>query len=165
MYNPFALFTRPLLDAFIKAGQRYFVRQTYPRGKAPLEEGVNGYFVFSHYKDIAFANYHMSAINHDAAKFLYDWDNPEHKEKLLIAAGKPSGYKIYSILLEKDWQKTSTLLLKDKVKKYIDYNLGWRPGRNETVDFQLFVNYGELFAKLKLRTQEVRVKLEVIEKL
>lgn len=68
-------------------------------------------------------------------------------------------------MFEKDWQKLITDHLKGKVKKYIDYSLGWRPGRGETVDFQVFSNYGELYAKLKLRSQEVRVKLELIEKL
>ena len=41
------------------------------------------------------------------------------------------------------------------VKKYIDYTLHWKPGRGETVDFNIYASYGELYAKLKLRSHEV----------
>lgn len=157
--------TRQLLDAFVKAGKKYFVRQAYSRGKELLDEGVKGCFIFTHYSEAGQAEHHLGAIAHDPNRYLYNWDKPEDQNKLLIAAGKPDGYKIYSSVFEKDWQKQITLLLKTKVKKYIDYSLDWKPGRGETVDFQIFTNYGELYAKLKLRTQEVRVKLEVIEKL
>lgn len=165
MFNPFVPLTRPLLEAFVKAGKRYFVRQTYVRGKELLDEGVKGCFIFTHYSEAGQAEHHLGAIAHDPNRYLYNWDEPKDQQKLLVAACNPTGYKIYSSVFDKDWQKQITLPLKTKVKKYIDFSLGWKPGRGETVDFQIFSNYGELYAKLKLRTQEVRVKLELIEKL
>lgn len=165
MFSPFAPLTLPLLEAFIKAGRKYFVRQTYLRGRQLVHENIKGYFIFSHYPDIAQAQHHLGAIAHDPNIFLYDWEKPGDQQKLLIAAGQPTGYQIYSSVFEKDWQKLLTPALREKVSKYINYSLDWKPGRGETVDFQIFASYGELYAKLKLRKQEVRIKLELIEKL
>ncbi len=102
MFNPLVPLTRPLLEAFVKAGKKYFVRQTYIRGKELLDENVKGYFIFTHYSEIGQAEHHLSAIGQDRSRFLYDWEKSEHQEKLLIAAGKPAGYKIYSSIVEKD---------------------------------------------------------------
>jgi hypothetical protein len=162
MFNPFVPFTRPLLNAFVKAGKIYFVRQTYHPGTKSIEEGVKGSFIFTHYSNIAFAHHHMSAIAHDPKALLYNWNISSDRDRLLIAAAPPPGYKTFSTVMEKDWEKYITDAIKDKVKSFIDRNLGWRPGRDETVDFQVFTNYGELFARLKLRKQEVHVKLELI---
>ena len=164
MFNPFVPLSRPLLEAFVKAGKMFFVRQTYTQAKCILDKGFKGYFIITHYSDIAFANYHMSAITHDPNRYLYNWDNLDDRKRLHIASGNPEGYMIYSSVFKKDWQKHISANLKQQVKKYIDNSLVWRPGRNETVDIQVFTNYGELFAKLKLRSQEVRVKLADIEK-
>ncbi|MEJ7766740.1 MAG: hypothetical protein WKF89_02940 [Chitinophagaceae bacterium] len=163
MLNPFSSLTKPLLEAFVKAGKKYFVRQTFSRGKSRLDQPIKGYFIFTHYADIAHAQHHFGAIEHDPHRFLYEWDKPGHKEKLLIAADSPPGFKIYSSLFEKDWQVHLSGILKENVKRYIDNNLHWKPGGSETVDFQVYNNYGELYAKLKLRSQEVRLKLEEIE--
>lgn len=165
MINPFSPLSRPLLDAFIKSGKKYFVRQTYTRCRNLLEDGLKGCFIFTHYAEIGHAQHHIGAISEDSGRFLYEWDNKEHQQRLIVSAGSPAGYKIYSSVFEKDWQKWITMPLKDKVKKYIDDTLHWKPGGGETVDFQIYINYGELYAKLKLRAQEVRIKLEVIENL
>ncbi|MEJ7740461.1 MAG: hypothetical protein WKF97_23840 [Chitinophagaceae bacterium] len=165
MFNPFSPLSKPLLDAFVKAGKKYFVRQTYNRARDHFDQGIKGCFIFTHYAEIGHAQHHYGAISQDPNKFLYEWDNPEHQSKLNIAASKPSGYKIYATVFQRDWEKTITNQLKEKVRKYIDYKLGWKPGRGETVAFTIYVSYGELYAKLKLRAQEVRVKLEDIENL
>jgi hypothetical protein len=165
MFNPFVPLSGPLLQAFVMAGRKYFIRQTYAMPKDLPREGLKGWFIFSHYTDVAQAQHHFGAIEHDPYRLLYDWNKPGDQQKLWIAAGKPEGYIIYSSLFEKDWQKHLNAPLKAKVKKYIDYSLGWKPGRGETVNFEIFASYGELYAKLKLRRQEVRVKLVLIENL
>ncbi len=165
MFKPFAPLSRVLLEAFIKSGKRYYVRQTFRRGKNMPGEAMKGCFIFTHYGEIGHAQHHLGAISEDHNRFLYEWDNPDHRQRLITAAGPPGGYKIYSSVFEKDWQKWITVPLKEKVKKFIDYKLIWKPGRGDTVGFEIYVHYGELYAKLKLRTQEVRVKLEDIEKL
>lgn len=163
MLNPFSPFTKSLLDAFVKSGKKYFVRQSFARAKDHFDEGVKGYFIITHYADIAHAQHHMMAISDDVYRHLYEWDNPEHRQKLNVAVSNPPGYKIYSAVLIKDWEKQIRDNLKEKTRGYIEKNIGWKPGRSDTVDFNIYVNYGELYAKLKLQAEEVRVKLEEIE--
>ena len=163
MLNPFVLLSDQLLDAFIKAGKKYFVRQGYNRWQERLNENIKGYYVISHYSEIGHAQHHLCAISQDPHRFLYDWGNPEHQEKLRIAGSQPEGYKIYTTLFRHDWQKQVTNALKQKLRNYIDCKLGWSPTARETVGFEIYANYGELYARLKLRSQEIRVKLEDIE--
>jgi hypothetical protein len=163
MFNPFAPLSKPLLDAFIRSGKKYFVRQTYTRAVGHFDEPVKGCFIFTHYAEIGHAQHHLGAISEDANRFMYNWDDYSHRQKLIIAAGAPAGYRVYSSVFERDWEKQISSRFKERVQKFIDYSLGWKPGRGETVDFNIYVNYGELYAKLKLRSQEVRIKLEAIE--
>ncbi len=165
MLHPFAPLTKPLLDAFVKADKKYFVRQTYHRGKELLDDNIKGCFIFTHYNEISEAERHVNAIPHDRHRFLYDWNKYEDQQRLLKAASSPAGYKIYSGVLIKDWLKLTTRILKSKARKYIDNSLGWRPGSGDTVDVIISSNYGELYAEFKLRSRENRVKLEVIEEL
>lgn len=162
MINPFAPFSKALLDAFVRRGNKYFVRQRFTRGRDHFDEGIKGYFIFTHYADIAHAQHHMMAIGRDPYKYLYEWDNPEHQQKLNTAASQPNSYKVYSAVFIKDWEKLVSSM-KEKAKDYIETKIIWRPGRGDNVDIAIYVNYGELYAKLKLRGQEVRVKLEEIE--
>jgi len=105
----------------------------------------------------------MMDIGHDAYMYLYEWDNPEHQQKLYVAASQPVGYKVYSGVFKKDWEKQISNSMNETAKTYIETKIRWKPGRGDNVDFKLYVNYGELYAKLKFRGQEVRVKLEEIE--
>ncbi len=162
MINPFAPLSKALLDAIVSRGKKYFVRQSFPRGHDHFDEGINGYFIFTHYSDIAHAQHHMMAIGHDSYKYLYEWDNPEHQQKLYVAASQPAGYKVYSAVFIKDWEKLVSGT-RAKAKDFIETKVRWRPGRGDNVDISIYARYGELYARLKLRGQEVRVKLEEIE--
>ena len=162
MLNPFAPLSKPLLDAFVKAGKKYFVRQSFPRAKDHFDECIKGYFIFTHYAEIGHAQHHLGAISQDPHRSLYEWDNPQHQLKLYVAAGQPAGYKVYSAVFIKDWEKLVNSM-KEKAKDYIETKVRWRPGAGDHVDINIYVHYGELYAKLKLRGQEVRVKLEEIE--
>jgi len=163
MINPFVPFTKPLLDAFVRAGEKYFIRQSFPRAKDHFDKGIKGYFIYTHYADIAHAQHHLSAISHDPYRRLYEWDNPEHQEKLKFAATKPTDYKIFSAVLVKDWEEQLSSNLKGKVRNFVENKIGWKPSRSDTLDFKIYLHYGELYAKLKLQGEEVRVKLEDIE--
>lgn len=163
MYNPFSFLSKPLLDAFVKSGKKYFVRQSFPRAKDHFDEGIKAYFIFTQYSEIDQALHHLNAISHDSSKFLYEWDNPEHRQKLCVAADNPPGYKIYACVLNKHWGKQIESSIKEKTRGFIDKNIGWKPRRSDTVKFILSVDNGELYANLKLGAEEVRVKLEEIE--
>ena len=163
MFNPFALLSKPLLDAFVQSGKKFFVRQQFDRARDHFHEDVKGYFIITHYAEKGHAEHHYGAISEDPFRFLYDWQDADHQNKLRIASSQPTGYKIYSSVFNHDWQKHITNPLKQKFRNYVEGKLGWNPAVVETVGFDIYVNYGELYARLKLRTQEVRVKLEEIE--
>ena len=165
MFNPFCLFSNVLLEGFVRAGKKYFVRQTFTRYEDHFDEGIKGYFIFTHYAEAGHAEHHLGAISEDRNRFLYEWENADHQRKLIIASRQPVGYKIYSSVFQKDWQTYLTNPLKQKVRNYINLKLGWNPSRGETLSFEIYANYGELYAQLKLGRQEVRVKLEDIENL
>ncbi len=164
MFNPFALLTTPLLNAFIRAGKTIFVRQTFRRGLFHAGDDVKGAYIFTHYNDIGHAEFHYGAINHDSGKFLYQWDDLLQRRKLQVAAANPAGFRIYSTVFENDWENHITDPLKERVKRYVESDLGWRPSRADTVIFDIYVTYGELYVRIRLRGQQVRVKLSDIEK-
>lgn len=162
MFNPFSLFTPQLLEAFVKAGKVYYVRQTFQRGVAPGLQ-LKGCFQISHYSDLPTAEAHFSAIAKDGYRYLYKWENHDDQEKLRIAASQPTGYRIYGNVLEKDWESYISKPLRLKIKNYIENRLGWTPGGNETVGFSIFPQFGEIYAHLRLRNREAKVRLLDIE--
>jgi hypothetical protein len=162
MHNPFPLYSERLLDALIKAGHKYFVRQTYKRGFDHFDTEQRGSFLITHYNDLNKANIHYEALTNDGNRFLYDISNSEHLEKLRVASRQPVGYKIYTPLLQQEWKPSPQIA--QGIRRYIDYKLRWKPAREETVQTNLFTQFGELFITLKFRIQEVKVPLADIEK-
>jgi hypothetical protein len=163
MFNPLCLLSPELLDAFVKAGHLYFVRQAYPRAKNLIDTHIKGYFLITHHKTLNNATEHFEAIKKDGNRYLYDWNKPTDREKIKAAAAQPEGYKIYASVVMPDVQQKAELVLKKKIKHYIDNKLKWRPGRDATVDFNLYPHYGEVHVTLKLRNQQVKVALSEIE--
>ncbi|MGB8190483.1 MAG: hypothetical protein WCF67_01130 [Chitinophagaceae bacterium] len=156
------MLTVPLLQAFVKAGKVYFIRQTFNRGlKADQSSGKA--FLFCHYSDIGLALTHYKNIPNDRYRRLYKWDDEKDQSDLRKAASQPAGYSIYANVLEKNWEDFINAALRMKVKNYVENRLGWTPGRNENVVFTLFPSFGELYANVRLRSREAKVKLEEIE--
>ena len=164
MFNPFYPFTKPLFDAFVKHGNCFFVRQTFNGGKSHLAEDVKGAYLISHYDELHEAQVHYEALSHDPNRFLYVWHNPEHQEKLKIAAGGPAGYKVYSCTFEKNWERRITDRMKKNIRLYVS-GLGWQPSRSESLSTDFYQTFGELYIKLKCKGREVKVKFVDIEKL
>lgn len=162
-FNPYCILTKQLLEAFAKSGKRYFVRQTFKRGRDYFNSDVKEYFLICHYAHADEAIAHFNALTADGNRFLYDWEIPEHRSRLYIAAQHPRGYKIYANVFEKNWLRHITNRLKYRVRRYIDSTLQWRPSNSDTVECQFYSEFGETYAMIKLRNQEVRLKLEDIE--
>jgi hypothetical protein len=162
MHNPFPLHSQRLLDALIKAGHKYYVQQTYKRGINPFDAQQKGAFLITHYNNLDRALEHFEALKNDGDRFLYDVTNAEHFEKLKAVVQQPAGYKTCTPLLQQPWKPT--VGLGQKIKRYIDSELRWIPGRNDTVHANLFIEFGELFITLKYRIHEVKVPLVDIEK-
>jgi hypothetical protein len=163
MFNPFAPFTKDLLHAFTARGKIYFVRQTYLRGKSPLDRDIKGCFLFSHYDNITTAQDHFGTIAHDRYRFLYNWNEPGHRGKLEIAASGLRDYKNYAAVFRTEWEKHDAMRLKDKLRMYIKH-LGWNPHRDEGVHTNYEIQFGELFIRIKHGGREAKVKLEEVEK-
>ena len=161
-HNPFGLLSLKLLHALIHAGQRYFVRQSYPRGFNPFDETLKRAFLLTHYERLPDAQMHFNLVSQDRHRFLYDSHNPEHFERLERAAKQIPGWPVYTPLLEKPWVPSEKMA--ELIRRYIANNLSWTPAREETVKADLFTQFGQLFVTLKYRSQEIRVLLEDIEK-
>jgi hypothetical protein len=162
MHNPLQLYSPRLLNSLIRAGHKYFVRQTYKRGVNHFDAEPKGAFLISHYNDLSKAQQHYDALKDEEKRFLYDISNTEHLEKLKATAQQPTGYKIYTPLLLEEWKPSRDMA--EKIRAYINHKLRWRPGREERVHTNLFLEFGELFITLKFRGYNEEVPLSDIEK-
>lgn len=163
MFNPFAPFTIDLLNAFVQAGKKYFVRQTFPRGKSIMEPDLKGSYLYTHYNDAGSAQTHLSIIKDDPHRFLFDWTIEDHKLRLVKAANGMEGYKIYSSMLYDDVDKLVPQKLKSSMMAYLKYKLNWYPSRNDNLQFQFYPQMGELYIEMKFRNKEVRIPVSEIE--
>ena len=164
MFNPFYPFTEQLLQALVQKGKTYFVRQTFQRGKHVFDEGIKGYFIFTHYDNVTTAQDHYGAISYDPNRFLYDWKNTEHQQRLKIAAHGNKEYKVFSSVTKPGWERGINDRIQEKVRKHV-YNLGWSPKGGETVDTSFRIKFGELYIVMKWGDRVNEEKFEKIEKL
>lgn len=148
----------------VEQGHRYFVRQTFERARDPFDETTRGHFLFCHYQEWPKAKEHYDVLAGDPFRRLYDWGDPADRERLLVAAGGPAGYRVFSNTFLPEWEQHVTPRLRQKMKAYVA-RLGWKPARDEQVAPVFFPYFGEVYVSLKFRRQEVRVKLEEIEKM
>jgi len=155
-FNPFYPFTKKLLTALEEEGNKYFVRQSFERGKNRLQPEIKSSFLITHYMGIEPAMEHYDSLNTDSYRFLYDIDNPEHLNKLEIAASSPEGYSVFANVLQADWQK--------RIRFYIGSKLKWKPERNDNLKLNLFMDKGTLSVKIMLNGKEAIAKFDDIEK-
>lgn len=90
MYNPLVTLTPALLEGML-ATPKLFVRQSYARGIA-VTDGPNSIsLLFTYYeKDDPIeknrAGIHLAQLQKDPYCFLYDSEDPTHRERLQLAA-------------------------------------------------------------------------------
>ena len=163
MFNPLYILTIDVLEATVKRGCTYFVRNNYPNAFDHFDDKNKASFVITHYDDKAKAQAHYNAIPYDQYRFFYDWANPKHQEKLKTAATQPAGYKIYSTYFYPDYKKKITPILKEKINKYMYRHTNWKPKKGETVNLDFYLQFGALYATMKYSGMELKVKFEDIE--
>ena len=164
MYNPYTLLTPEILNAMLKQPM-YFVRQEYKRGLVFDDERITS-SLLTHYPhhdvDKERADRHMRLLMKDPLRFLYDSKQPEHLEKLKVAATQPNGYRIYINLLPKKWKPSDGL--KMKISVYVRNKLPWwNYSPADKLNVTLKERYGQLFIALLWRGQKTEVLLEDIE--
>lgn len=164
MFNPLYPFTEPLLDAFVKAGKLYFVRNTFNRGFDHFDENIKACFIITHYDDKAQAMAHYNSISHDKYRCFYEYSIAEDQKKLRIAASQPSGYKIYSSIFVNDWEKRITKELKEKINRYMYHNTNWKPGKNEMTHLNFYFQFGQLYFSLSYGGDKITGTFDQIEK-
>ena len=164
MFNPFYPFTHHLLDAFVASGRKYFVRQRFERGRNMLDENISEYFLITHYESLTTAMDHYGAIAYDPRRYLYHWENLEHRKRLETAAAGPEGYKIFAAVLKPGWDRPADRVIKNKIRRYVEF-LGWHPGREEGVITNYELQFGELYIRIKHGGKEAKIKFEEIENL
>ncbi|MEJ7626829.1 MAG: hypothetical protein WKF35_08200 [Ferruginibacter sp.] len=163
MFNPLYPFTPEVLQQTVKRGCSYFVRNTWPPAADHFEDGIKGYFLISHYDDLSQANAHFNSISNDPHRFLYEWNDPAHRERLEKAAHKPAGYRIYSTYFYPDYKKKITKNIREKINRYMYRNTDWKPGSGETVHIDLYLQFGLLYLTMKYAGQELKIKFADIE--
>jgi len=163
MFNPLFPFTKQVLQATVAKGINYFVRNTFTRAKDHFDEGVKGYFLITHYADKAKADAHYKASKNDGNRYLYDWQDEEDKKKLLIAAGEPEGFRIFSTYFKPDYKKLLTDTHRDRINTYMYANTDWKPKRGQNVNVDFYMQFGYLYATLSFQHKELTVKFDEIE--
>lgn len=163
MFNPVYPFTMAVLEATIKRGCLYFVRNTYPQAVHHFDENIKGYYIFSHYNGRSKAEAHYNSIGQDAGRFLYHWENPEQQERLKKAASNPAGYSNYSTYFLPDYKNKITNPLKDKISRYMYRHTDWKPGGGEIVNIDFFLEFGCLYITMNYAGKTEKVKFEDIE--
>lgn len=152
MFNPLYPFTLNVLEATVARGCNFFVRNCYSDG-----------FIFTHYNDRSKATAHYNSISQDPKRFMYDWNETDHRERLKTAAGGTHGYKIYSSYFLPDYKKKITPALKEKINKYIFRYTEWKPAGGDRVGIDLYLQFGTLYLKMKFEAQELSCKFADVE--
>ena len=166
MYNPFPLLTPALLQHQISEAsrKRFFVRQTFPRGKQPLLKAA---FLFRGYREDEknLAEAHFKSLIHDPNAFFYDATTPTHFEKLQVAARQPSGFRIYYVGKTKwDWKPPPPY--QDKMKRFVQQrHPGWRTSKGKNkVMIGLYEAFGNIFLKFSFEKEDDNIPFDEIEK-
>lgn len=158
MFNPLYPFTKPVLEKTIQRGCIYFVRNDYPNAIDHFQTGIKAHLLFTHYDDLGKAQAHYNSIPQDKYRFLYDWNNPEHQEKLIIAASQPKEYKIYSSYFLPDYEKLITDEQKKKINKYIDLQTMWKPKKGESIKIDISLQFGSIFITASYQGNKLKAK-------
>ncbi|HEX8277590.1 MAG TPA: hypothetical protein VF540_02815, partial [Segetibacter sp.] len=62
-------FTKDVLEATVKKGCVHFVRNTYDKVFDHFNENIKGYYLITHYNDLAKATAHYNSTSNDSRRF------------------------------------------------------------------------------------------------
>jgi hypothetical protein len=166
MFNPFERFQPRLIAAFLKAGKRYLVSQSFAHQSMDSANNKE-YLLFTQYDEGSYAQIHLSALRDDPFAAIIDLNNEKHKSKIMQMLHPDSKYVIYSSLISSRDQveKGMNAKYKNQIRRYIEKYTNWRISSNKTIQPQLDIAFGELFIILKYGDQQIRFKVEDLEKI
>ena len=160
MFNPLHPFEPRFIDLFKSKGVKAFVKQTYKRGRPGFHDPDREGFVLVHFENLLAAQQYFDVLTEDPARELFLTDSPEHVAKINNLLHSAS---VFTMLKIKDAEVKARQILDRKIRAFIEYNLKWQPSGQDGVRFTLDVQFGEVYAKLRFRSKEIKVKLEEIE--
>lgn len=163
--NPYTLLNPELLAALMRQ-PLWFVRQHYPRGRAPFPPDTTLPLLLTFYLQDETgrerAQRHLRLLKKDPCRYLYDSTLPDHREKLGRAAAQPRGYRVYVNLLPGPWKPSETL--KTHLNRYLqEYLPQWKPRGADHLKVILKERYGELYVVLHWKHHQTEVHLDLIE--
>jgi hypothetical protein len=160
--NPFSILFEKLLWAIVNDGHNYFVRQTFI---APFEKGYPApgkAFLITHYRDAKKAQAHYDAIPLDPHRHIYNWNIEYEKQKLLLASGQPTGYKIYSAVMVKGASRVLNAEAQPIIRRHVEHSLRWAKG-GQPIKCNIYLEFGEIAVHVKWGIHEARLKLADIK--
>jgi hypothetical protein len=165
MFNPFEIFRESLTDAFLQAGKRYLVSQTFRAAAGEAMAEGKETILLTHYDELARAQIHFSAVKTDRYAAIIDLCNQKHLEKIRQMLDPGSRYLVYSSLISSraGVERSLNARLGPNMRRFINRNTKWKIGADETIRPQVDLAFGELYIILKYRNQQVRFKLAELE--
>ena len=164
MFQPFVKFEEHHLNQVISLQNKYLVSQSYDRVDHFMDQGYR-HLLFTDYNDLGLANIHFKAVRNDRYAAIIDLGNPLHLEKIKQMM-QGNEYEIYWSVVANavSLKKRLNASYKSKIRKYLLRKTSWLVSRDEPVNTQLEVIFGELFLHLRWRRERLRIKFAEIEK-
>lgn len=165
MVQPFIEFEKKYIPRLRKLKKIYVVAQSYPRGVDLFCEQQTPLLI-SAYDDRGLAEIHLKAIRDDRFACIINLCDQKHFDKFMNMLQPVSTYKIYWSVVRDAGRlgKLLTATYADNLRRYIEKNTNWGIGGKEKLQPGFEVTFGELFVRLKWKSQEQRIKFEEIEK-
>ena len=165
MVQPFVEFEKKFIPRLRSLKKIYVVAQSYQRG-ADLFCETQTPLLVSAYDDRGLAEIHLKAIRDDQYACIINLCNQRHFDKFLAMLDTGSPYKIYWSVVKDAarLEKLLTATYADNIRRYIEKHTNWGIGGREKILPSFEVTFGELFVRLKWKSQQQRIKFEEIEK-
>lgn len=165
MFNPLYPFNNKLLQAAVKNGSMFFVRNTFVCSACLPQQYLKGCFIITHYNDKAKAEAHYNSSANDKYRFLYHWNDAEHQQKLLNAASNPKGYEIHSSCFMPKFENDIGKDIKNKISRFIQLQSNRKLKRNEKTTVDFYLQFGILYVRIAFAGQQISAKFMDIQNL
>jgi uncharacterized surface protein with fasciclin (FAS1) repeats len=165
MFNPFVPFHFNMIKGLRDMNRRYLVSQTYHQAIDHFAEDPKTALLLSDYEDLSLAKIHYNALT-DKFRAILDLEKEKHREKLVDMLHPNSKYRVYAPFIKdmKQVEKRLNDKYSNNIRNYVRLKTNWRIGSDKTLQPRLQMQFGELFVILKYSGQEIRFKLEELEK-
>ncbi len=165
MFNPFVKLEPAMIPALVKAGQKWLVTQSFPRGDLPGDQGQTRSLLCSEYDDPDTAAVHKKTLTDRYAAILR-LEYPPHRKKLTELLQPGSGYLLWLAIVasRKETETKLNRLFSERINRFLAQQTNWKIDPSRLMTPVLQVTFGELYLILKYGSRQIKVGLEEIEK-